>query len=82
MNNLQSIHKDEQWLKNELSQRGYHVIEEIYFVSMDHVGHFFIDLKDKKMGSSPGMNVYDYEKVKKDLRKNMMKERTNPRNTF
>jgi len=80
--NLLLIQKDEQWLIRELSQRGYPDIDGIYFASIDHKGNFFIDVKDKKTGSSPVINVFNYEKARKDLRKNTTKESSNPRNTF
>ncbi|MFV9510923.1 DUF421 domain-containing protein [Tepidibacillus sp. LV47] len=46
LENLQKINKDEAWLKEQLNKKGYTDMKELYFVSIDHAGHFFIDRKD------------------------------------
>ncbi|TCS83837.1 YetF domain-containing protein [Tepidibacillus fermentans] len=46
LENLRKIDKDELWLKKQLRNKGYLDIGEIYFVSIDDSGNFFIDKKD------------------------------------
>ncbi|MFS3914219.1 DUF421 domain-containing protein [Bacillus australimaris] len=43
---LKQINQNEQWLKDELAKRGYHVIEDISYCSFNQKT-FYIDLKDE-----------------------------------
>ncbi|MCM3339457.1 DUF421 domain-containing protein [Paenibacillus sp. MER TA 81-3] len=43
--NLQSINKTRFWLKNQLQLKGVNEFKQVFFCSIDHKGHMFIDRK-------------------------------------
>ncbi|MBN3525701.1 DUF421 domain-containing protein [Paenibacillus apiarius] len=43
--NLQSINKTRFWLKNQLQSKGVTEFKQVFFCSIDHKGHMFIDRK-------------------------------------
>ena len=44
--NLTKIQKNTSWLEERLTKEGYDKLDDIYFLSVDHNGRFYIDLKD------------------------------------
>lgn len=46
-NNLSTINKTRFWLKNQLNLKGISEFKDVFFCSIDHRGHLFVDRKHK-----------------------------------